>query len=390
MENAEVQLTRSAGLTIALDSSGTVEGFKSLLDAVGRDPGVRGVLVLACQENGFTPVQLDPVLRAAPVEIFGGVFPGIVHGVRSMTRGTIMVGIRCPLTSRLVPGQTSGGVDFDLVLDEFGLELKGHRTMLVFVDGKCSRISEFMESLFVIFGLEFNYLGGGAGIMADPSGNRGPSFCILTSQGMAVDTIQLVALDMDSRIGVGHGWRKLAGPFMVTATRGARILSLDWRPAGDVFREVVNGYLGRGVEPESLLPLVPHFPLGIEKFQAEHIVREIVAVDGDDLVFSVDIPEGAFVHIMTGDQQSLIRAAGEAYDLACGGEGAACGDKVVLVMDCCTRWQFLRQGFEQELELLNRDGLPLVGALSQGEIANSGRDSLEFLNKTCVVGMVGD
>jgi hypothetical protein len=45
------------------------------------------------------------------------------------------------------------------------------------------------------------------------------------------------------------------------------------------------------------------------------------------------------------------------------------------------------EGFGDELVAID-DGLPMVGALTLGEIANSGRDFLEFYNKTAVVGLI--
>jgi hypothetical protein len=57
------------------------------------------------------------------------------------------------------------------------------------------------------------------------------------------------------------------------------------------------------------------------------------------------------------------------------------------VIDCISRSLFLGTDFQRELAAID-DGLPMVGALTLGEIANSGRDFLEFYNKTAVVGLI--
>lgn len=44
--------------------------------------------------------------------------------------------------------------------------------------------------------------------------------------------------------------------------------------------------------------------------------------------------------------------------------------------------------FHRELDVVSSDGLPLVGALTLGEIANTGTEFLEFYNKTAVVGLM--
>ncbi|EQD46615.1 hypothetical protein B1A_14553 [mine drainage metagenome] len=54
-------------------------------------------------------------------------------------------------------------------------------------------------------------------------------------------------------------------------------------------------------------------------------------------------------------------------------------------MDCISRALFLEQDFRQELAVIHSPA-PMLGALTIGEIANSGQDYLEFYNKTAVVG----
>ncbi|HIE56438.1 MAG TPA: histidine kinase, partial [Chromatiaceae bacterium] len=59
-----------------------------------------------------------------------------------------------------------------------------------------------------------------------------------------------------------------------------------------------------------------------------------------------------------------------------------------LVMDCISRALFLGDHFQRELDAFSQPGLPMLGALTIGEIANHGDDYLEFYNKTAVVGIL--
>ena len=86
--------------------------------------------------------------------------------------------------------------------------------------------------------------------------------------------------------------------------------------------------------------------------------------------------------------KSLIKAAGEAHQESIASfTGSAITS--VLVVDCISRVLFLQEHFENELTAMNIGEKNLVGVLSIGEIANSGKDYLELYNKTCVVGMLG-
>ena len=103
-----------------------------------------------------------------------------------------------------------------------------------------------------------------------------------------------------------------------------------------------------------------------------------------------EVSEEAFVHILTGDTSSLVKAAGKALAL---GEDAFHEKKVnktIMFMDCISRVLFLEDNFKSELNAVYDEKIPLIGALTIGEIANSGKDYLEFYNKTSVVGVMGD
>lgn len=378
-------------MIIRIDRSGTVNGFGALLEEVAGSEDVRGVLALACHGNGFTPRDVDPLLRAVPKPVFGGVFPGVLHG-RSILwdKGAVVVGLRCPLEVRLVPRLSHPLTDIEAALDDLHDDLHGKRTMLVFVDPYSSGLTALMENLFVVFGLEPNYLGGGAGPAAAPGVGEKSAPCLFTSQGMVADAVQLVGLDMASRIGVAHGMSMLEGPFTVTETRGTRIVSLDWLPAFDVYKRVVDKHSPVPVDKENFSEIVKRYPLGLGKLGAEHVIREILGEERGELILAAEVPEDCFADVMNGESEHLVLAAREAYRRARSDAGSGGGKRSTLVMDCFSRHMFLGDGFQEELDALNEDGVPLAGALTVGEIANSGEDYLEFLNKTCVTGIMED
>ena len=61
----------------------------------------------------------------------------------------------------------------------------------------------------------------------------------------------------------------------------------------------------------------------------------------------------------------------------------------VFFIDCISRVLFLKDRFPEEIHAVRHKGLPLFGACTIGEIANSGKDYLEFYNKTAVVAITG-
>jgi hypothetical protein len=51
---------------------------------------------------------------------------------------------------------------------------------------------------------------------------------------------------------------------------------------------------------------------------------------------------------------------------------------------------FLQDRYSEEIRSLYDGTIPLIGALTIGEIANSGREFIDYYNRTCVVGAVDD
>jgi len=74
------------------DLTGSIETFDRMAMELSSDARGEGLLVLACDANGWTPEALDPLLRALPKPVFGGVFPHIIHESRNHERGTLVLG----------------------------------------------------------------------------------------------------------------------------------------------------------------------------------------------------------------------------------------------------------------------------------------------------------
>lgn len=371
---------------VALDSDGTPEGLSRLIAEAEAEPRVGGVVVLACAENGFSPDSIDAVLKASGKPLIGGVFPAIMLGGKRYSKGTLVWGVANRLEVGVLDGLSDPKTDFEAVLDAAFPPREGNRTHLVFVDGFSSRISDFIDALFNVFGLEANTIGGGAGSL-----DMVQRPCLLTSHGMRGDCAVIGALDTHSGVGVAHGWAPVAGPFEVTQSSSNVIVSLDWRPAFEVYREVVEAHAGRTFAATGFFELAKAYPFGIAKMDAEHVVRDPFKVgDNGELVCVGEVPEGAHVSILNGNEASLLAAAALACSVAQARLDGEHLERLRLFMDCISRVLFLEERFEQEIAAVLSEDKPLIGACTIGEIANNGTDYLEFYNKTAVVASIAE
>ncbi len=352
------------------------------LAEVSSQPNVVSLLVLACDENGYDVPEIDSILKAQTLPLAGGIFPQLVLGTSRMVKGHIVVGLKAPLHVEKIAGLSDADEDFEDRLEALDVDLAKTRTVMVFVDGLSTRINVLVEDLFSVFGLEANYIGGGAGSL---SFEQRP--CLFTNDGLVKDCAVLAFTDLETGIGVSHGWQDLDGPFEVTESNRNSLVSLDWQPAYEVYREAVEAHAGNVFADKDFFEVSKSYPFGISRLAAEKIVRDPISLGPNKEIICVgEVPEQAFVHILSGDPASLIAAAKEALRRGRDTFGGCQESRSVFLVDCISRYLFLEEEFDRELEALSIDSnTPTFGVLSLGEIANNRKDYLEFYNKTAVV-----
>lgn len=365
------------------DRSGTLEGFQAVVTRVASHSEVHSLLVLAGDANGHTPENTDAFLRTIPKPTYGGVFPALVSGREHFERGTIVIGTRKPLRATLVRDLSDAAAPIAPQIADAVAPDAANALLFVFVDGFARRIAGLVRGLFEEFGVENNFIGGGAGSL---SMQQKP--CLFSNEGMLQDAAVILQLEWPSGIGVAHGWEIISEPVKVTSSEHTTIKALNYEPAIDVYRRIVEPVAGRAVEAEHFFDVAKGFPFGIRKLESEVVVRDPLYLTPDgSLVCVGEVPEGAFVHILRGESTRLVDAARTASELAQRAFPAGRTPRCRFVIDCISRSLFLGEGFGEELAAID-DGLPMVGALTLGEIANSGSDFLEFYNKTAVVGLI--
>lgn len=370
-------------MMIRFDDGGTPAALARMLQEVASAPEVGLLIVLACDANGYLPANVDPILRGCDKPLVGGVFPQIVRDGVAHARGTIVAGVACRVSTLALHRLDDPATDFEAAIDVSLAESAPDRgTLFTFVDGRSGRIGALIDALFNSFGLGIDYLGGGAGSLAE-----GRRACVICNEGLLTDAAVLAMTDIGAGIGVAHGWQPISNAFRVTEAQRNTIVSLDWRPAFEVYREVVEPHAGRRFDETAFFDLAKAYPFGIAKLDEEMVVRDPLVEDSGRLVCVGEVERGAYVHVLHGSPASLVDAAGRAGQIARTSYTGASEPTLVFLIDCISRVLFLQASFPAELAAVKLGG-PLIGALTLGEIANSGRTFLEFYNKTAVVGLL--
>ena len=357
------------------DDSGTQTSLRALLEQAEAD-GAQGALILAREANEFSQEQLDPLLRESSIPLFGGIFPRIIYGAQRVERGTIVLSFieHRPAVS-VIDAISDADTDIAELLSK--VDAGGFRSMFVFVDAFATRIDTLINELYFEFGLENHFLGGGAGSL---SFEQKPT--VITPAGLKQDAAVLASVADDCHVGVQHGWQRIAGPYQVTLAEGNIIQELDFKPAFDVYRSVVEAASSQVFADDNFFEIAKGYPFGISKLDAERVVRDPVSVaKSAGLVCVGNVNTGEFVDILCGEAKHLLDATSRAVELSVPGPAG----KGTIFIDCISRVLFLQDEFQKEVDIVAAGDPSVIGALTLGEIANTGKDYLEFYNKTAVV-----
>ncbi|WP_320173777.1 FIST C-terminal domain-containing protein [Maridesulfovibrio sp.] len=367
---------------IELEPTGSVQALATILKNTAARDEVNGIIVFACDKNGFQPENADHIFKECTVPLMGGIFPGIIHEKETMESGTLVIGLSQKPEISIIKKMSDPDTDFMPPLSKIFENDDIPETIFVITDGFASRISAFINAMFTHIGIERNIVGGGTGSI---SLKRQPA--IISNEGLLEDAAMVGLLDTRSTVNISHGWHPIKGPFKVTEADRNIIRTINWMPAFNIYREVIREHSGQYITPENFSQIAMSYPFGISSMCSDPIVRDPVMVDEAGALTCVgEIMEGSFVDILHGNPQSLIKASGQISTCK---PGFSIGNNSIgLVVDCISRALFLKDKFKQELNALHLPDIPLLGFLSFGEIATQEKQSLEFHNKTTVLAVL--
>jgi hypothetical protein len=253
---------------------------------------------------------------------------------------------------------------------------------MLFADALSGYTDEIIELLTEKTIGKYQFFGGGAGDNANFQ--RTHVFCDTEA---FTDSAVILEILSNKPIGVGaaHGWKPVGSKMRVTETDGMRLISLNARPAVELFTEHAQAS-GQEFDPEQPIPFFLHNILGIQ-IAGDYKLRVPLAVlDDGSIAMASDIPVGAYVSFMATDndcsKQAAVTAAMNAVKQLRGNK-----PNVALFFDCvATR---LRMGKEFDFELSRiaetLEGTNYAGCNTYGQVARVNGQFSGFQNCTAVV-----
>lgn len=371
-------------MLILFEQSSEISHLKNSLNKLMNNQSIQSIMILLGDKNEYDKNELDIFFTQINKTIWGGIFPQLIYEKVNYETGFILIGFEEQINVHTITNLSSTKIDYFDYFEEKFADAPNFNTLNIFIDGFSKRISALVDGVFNLFGNSKNVLGGGAGSL---SMKQAP--CIICNNGLLEDSAVFAFLNYKSGIGVAHGWEKIKGPFRVTESDRNEIISIDWQPAFSIYQKEVEAHSGLKFDQDNFFSIAKAYPFGIKKLDAENIVRDpILKTDSDSLICVGEVPVGSFVDILTGNTKSLINASKTAFQRASNNYAGNNNKNCVFIIDCISRVLFLEDRIKDELTETYDDEIAHVGILTLGEIANSGKDYIEFYNKTIVVGIL--
>ncbi len=358
---------------------GSLAELQAQLFRLSNDRACQGILFLMACENSYTPSELAPALKTCSKPIAGGIFPELICQGQRKASGVLLIPLPVPLTIQVIPKEiTQHGLNH-LLDTSFQNTTSVPGTLFVFFDAMNTNKELVMDGLFNYFGITLNYLGGGTGSL-----QFAPFPSLICNEGVVSAAALVGWAPLETFIGVAHGWEAISDPLKVTESNGNEIFSLNWKPAFEVYKNLIEAHANLKPTSDNFFQIAKSYPLGVSKMDAEMVVRDPYKVSGNTIHVIDSVTEGEYVHILHGNADSLLAGARQARDKAISLKNTQLSPESIFCIDCISRALYMENDFGKELDTLSQ-GSNLYGMLPIGEVANCGDSYTELYNKTVVV-----
>lgn len=262
---------------------------------------------------------------------------------------------------------------------------KNSKSLLVMLDGLSPNISDFLDYLFELVPQNTQIIGGGAGkmtFMQEP--------VVFSKDRFFENSALIISLNSKLHCGVKNGWEYLKGPFITTNSKNNLLKTLNFKNAFELYKNIVEKDSKQVFNDDNFFDIAKSYPLGILKLNKEIVVRDLIFVDDEkNIVLVGNIPQNSIVNVLKGESENLINSS--LNNIKNISKDLKENSFETIIFSGISRSIYLGDKFTNELDEIKRvvrSDKKMFGALTLGEIANNGKEYINFYNKTCVVGLL--
>ncbi len=335
-----------------------------------------GLLALVPEAEQAAVPMLQAVCREQGVPLVGAIFPQLVTRDGFVGTGFWLLRFDHRIPTFLVadlavePAVAAQRIaePVQALLDRPGADGAGRPTLYLIFDALLQNVSSLLDDLYLRLADRVSYAG-----VAGGSETFQPMPCVFDQERTAAQAALALLVPADVRTILEHGCPAPEKVMTATSTSGNQIIHIDWRPAFDVYREIVRREGGVELTRENFYEWGVHYPFGILRANQEVVVRIPVALTDEGGVFCIgEVPENAMLVVLRApglqDGQCVQRLAQSLAQA----NGSLAGENL-LAFYCAGRRLHMGEDAAREVQsLAARTGVrQIAGALSLGEIGST-------------------
>lgn len=314
----------------------------------------------------------------------GAMFPELIYNAEFKKQGVLLLFFKQAAFSCLMSEIPVDEDMLDSTIDAFSSKIQsqnlknGNKSLFLIFDGMLANIGTILERLYFRFSNSFNYFGVNAGSETFQS-----MPCLFNNNEFIANGLLAILLSEYPEAVVAHNYQEPDMEITATSADGNCINSIDWKPAFDVYQEMVKQYYGVDITRENFYQYAVHFPFGISRMDGQPLVRIPVALQDDGSIFCVgEIPPNTLLTLLNAIEpgsSDTIDAIAQQTELAI--------DGILLNFYCAGRRMHLGDAAIDELNSLGKclDKVTIAGAISLGEIGSSSAGGYPLFHNAALV-----
>lgn len=334
-----------------------------------------GVLILLPEAEKQATPALQAVFQKHHIPLCGAIFPQLVYATEFRRNGVCLLRFDnmpyMALHENLLR-DAQGAAD---AADSIAKGLADHlnddtsATLFLMLDAMLPNISTLLDEIYLRLANRVRYAGVNAG-----SETFQPMPCLFDNQRLVENGVLVLLFKPHQGAILEHGYHIQDQLLPATSTDGNRIIQIDWRPAFEVYQELVQNQFGVEINRDNFYQYAVHFPFGILRANHSVLVRIPVLLDDDNALFCVgEVPAHAMLTLLEAPkvdsqvtletlQQGLLELRGDPS-----------GSELLLFYCAGRRLHLGEQAATEELRGFNNatKADAVAGALALGEIGGS-------------------
>lgn len=327
---------------------------------------VKSITFLIAANYPASKDAINTFLKKMVVPVSGGIFPEIIYN--GQYYADRMMAILWFDETEIQTFHDASNLNSALHQQQESIVKNTHyQSSFVFSNTKTRAAESALDAFYYRSGQNVQYAGAGAGDLADL---EAPS--IVSNQGLVADALQITYLPCKLRADVGHGWSVLSGPHLVTESEENRVKALDYHNIVTYYEDLIRNHVGEEAKDLSLGEMINMYPVGIQPYDEDMIVRDILSYSEDCMQFIGDIPVFSSIYILKAKRESLLKYVKDNAD-----RFKQIGrDKpdMSFIFSCAGRRKYMAEKSEDELAILMdslKESNQVLGVSSIGEIASN-------------------